>query len=568
MWQRAVVEPIRNAFAVNTLLTQARNHLRNIQHGTFGPGFDDFHETVALIKTFNADFAGLTGGVVQDIADLDFELLCVGPARVVFDDSQMDPVSELADLIHFRRNHLQHALGGFSVGNQITHAHTVSTCLHVLGNHLLQIVDIIRAGHVAKVVADAIQNALGARRKDTLVGLSANVFAVVDLKNIVGNVRVLGVVEELGLVLQRNRRRNLRQNVEIGDFLFVSELFHVDIGVTHQNVHGLAGREIDPLTRELVRPQHGVLENSDDGRIARGTDDLVRDGRQVSQLGFRQLALRHVHIHLIAVEIRIVWLGVANVHAKRVAALHDFDDVTHHTHSMQTWLTVEQDRVAVHHVAMNDVAIFQTDRGAVHVAERDIRPVFLLQNLGTGIDFGPVLHKFHEEFAIPVVDHHGFCETHGDAQGYAELARGQIGVTGDDGSSTEIDTFAHQIASYAAVFRIQTPCDALKGAPSSVGNRDSALDFVVDNHCDKILENHGQIVDDMLRRVGIDSFHQILVGLDDVAVNVSQIVLAALVGVHFDGGSHCRRRDWQHLANHPIRTGPSSTKSHKFHVFI
>ena len=137
VWQRAVVEPIRNAFAVNTLLTQARNHLRNIQHGTFGPGLDDFHETVALIKTFNADFAGLTGGVVQDIADLDLELLCVGPARVVFEDSQMDPVGELADLIHFRRNHLQHALGGFSVGNQITDTHAVSTRLHVFGNHLL-----------------------------------------------------------------------------------------------------------------------------------------------------------------------------------------------------------------------------------------------------------------------------------------------------------------------------------------------------------------------------------------------------------------------------------------------
>jgi hypothetical protein len=41
--------------------------------------------------------------------------------------------------------------------------------------------------------------------------------------------------------------------------------------------------------------------------------------------------------------------------------MHDARNVTHHTHSVKSWLAVKQDRVAVHHVTMNNVAILQNN---------------------------------------------------------------------------------------------------------------------------------------------------------------------------------------------------------------
>ena len=178
------------------------------------------------------------------------------------------------------------------------------------------------------------------------------------------------------------------------------------------------------------------------------------------------------------------------------------------------------------------------------------------------------MHKFGQETAILVVDDNWLGQTHGNAQGNAELSRGEIGITGDDGSSTEIDAFSHQIAADASVLGIQATSNALEGAPSALRHWYRALDFVVDNHCDKVLQNHGQVLDDMRRCIGGDSILQILVGFDDVAVDVCQVILASLVGVHFHGGAHGRGCDRQHLANHPVGSRPSCAKAHEFDIFI
>ena len=252
MRQSPVIETVRHAFPINTLLTKARNHLRNVQHGTLGAGFDDFHETIALIETFHADFAGLTRGVVQNVAHLNLELLRVGFARIVFQDTQVQTIGEFRDLGHLGGNHLENTLGGFAIRHQVTHAYTVCRGFHVLGNHLLQVVDVVGTSHVSEIVANAIQDALGTRGENALVRLPSDVLAIVDFKNIVGNGCVFCVFKELRLVLERNGRRDLRQDVEVGDSLFVAEFLHVDVGVAEQNVHRLSWREIDALFRKEI----------------------------------------------------------------------------------------------------------------------------------------------------------------------------------------------------------------------------------------------------------------------------------------------------------------------------
>ena len=121
---------------------------------------------------------------------------------------------------------------------------------------------------------------------------------------------------------------------------------------------------------------------------------MVRHGCQVLQLRLGLLVLRHVHVHFIAVKIGIVRLGVADIHAERVALAHDARDVTHHAHAMQRGLAVEKHAVAVHHVAVHDVAVVKHDVIAVGVSQRNVLTAFALQDLRTGVLLGPVAHEF------------------------------------------------------------------------------------------------------------------------------------------------------------------------------
>ena len=59
----------------------------------------------------------------------------------------------------------------------------------------------------------------------------------------------------------------------------------------------------------------------------------------------------------IPIEVSIVWFCHSNIHAKCVTIFHHLNDMTHHRHSMQRWLSVKQNDIAVHHVSMNNVAI-------------------------------------------------------------------------------------------------------------------------------------------------------------------------------------------------------------------
>ena len=137
MGQSSVVETVGDAFSINTLLTQTRNHLGNIQHGTFGAGFDNLYESIACVQTLDADFTGFTGCIVQNVADLDLKLLSIRLAGIVFKDAKMDLVDNILDIFHFVHNYPQNSFGRLTVRYQITNTNTVRTGFHVFGNDLL-----------------------------------------------------------------------------------------------------------------------------------------------------------------------------------------------------------------------------------------------------------------------------------------------------------------------------------------------------------------------------------------------------------------------------------------------
>jgi len=94
----------------------------------------------------------------------------------------------------------------------------------------------------------------------------------------------------------------LRQYIEIGDFVLADEFGHVNSGITHQDIHRFSGGEFNVRSSKSVGSQHRILINSDEGRIARRTYNLVRNRRQMSEFRLRQDILGHMHIHFVAIK--------------------------------------------------------------------------------------------------------------------------------------------------------------------------------------------------------------------------------------------------------------------------
>ena len=115
MRQCTVIESIGHTLAVDTLLSDARNHLGNVQHRTLGARLDNHDKSIVGTQVFNRNFAGLASCVIQHIADLGLKLDDVGATRVVLHDSEMNLVRDILDLLHLGANHSRDLVGGVLV---------------------------------------------------------------------------------------------------------------------------------------------------------------------------------------------------------------------------------------------------------------------------------------------------------------------------------------------------------------------------------------------------------------------------------------------------------------------
>ena len=254
--QRAVLKPVGDALAVNELLSEARNHLRNVQIAALGTRLDHGHEAVVLVQALQPDFARVVRGLVQNVGDLELKLVLVGVARRVLKDAEIRLVNQVLHLLLFRRDGLRDLLVGAAVGNQVADADAVSAALHVLRDDVLQVVNEVGCRHVAKVVASARDEAVAASAEHVLVQLPAQILAVHDLQHAGRGCKVVVFTEALGLVFHGECRHDLRQDLEAGDAIRVAgKQPFVDPIVRHQQIHGIARRERHTRAGQTVRTQ-------------------------------------------------------------------------------------------------------------------------------------------------------------------------------------------------------------------------------------------------------------------------------------------------------------------------
>ena len=133
----------------------------------------------------------------------------------------------------------------------------------------------------------------------------------------------------------------------------------------------------DVRLADAVRARHRVLEQLDDGRVGARRHDLAQNGSKVFELGGRGDALGHVHVHLVAVKVRVIGARGRHVQAEGGVGQH-LDAVALHRALVERGLAVKEHHVAVYQVPVDDVALLNIYGVWVHELEAQ-RPIVLLE---------------------------------------------------------------------------------------------------------------------------------------------------------------------------------------------
>ena len=95
--------------------------------------------------------------------------------------------------------------------------------------------------------------------------------------------------------------------------------------------------------------------------------------------------------------------------------------MTHHGHSVERRLSVEENHVAIHQVAIDCVTVVQNNFARVHVRKRDHTPIGAYERLGTRVLGRSVLNELVKLVAIVVSHALRNRQVHGDLDRYTKL---------------------------------------------------------------------------------------------------------------------------------------------------
>lgn len=187
-----------------------------------------------------------------------------------------------------------------------------------------------------------------------------------------------------------------------------------------------------------------------------------------------------------------------------------------HGHFMQTWLTVEEYEIAIFEMSFHNPAVLQ-ERVCPFVVSQ-VYPVSRVSRdkSGAWVFVRTVSHKLLKVGDVVWGDSFGIGQVSRYTVRYADLVEIQIGVTGNDGTSGEIDTLAHQISSQSSFFTLESRSDRLDRPSTLLQRLGLTRQIVVHVGRDVVLEESFELVDDVSRCTFLLETPHILISLDDV----------------------------------------------------
>ena len=304
---------------------------------------------------------------------------------------------------------------------------------------------------------------------------------LVDLRHAIA-VLVEGPGAALDLGVQRDRLGEQR----------MLDLAHVGEG------HALARLAV-AHQRQVIEAEHDILRRHDDRLAVGRMQDVVGRHHQDARFELRFQRQRHVHGHLVAVEVGVEGGADQRMQLDRLAfdqrRLERLD-----AEAMQRRRAIEHDRMFADHL-VEDVP--------------DLR-LFLLHQLLRLLDGGG------EALGVETRIDEGLEQLQRHLLRQAALVQLQLGTDDDDRTAGIVDALAEQVLAEAALLALEHVGERLQRTLVGAGD-DAAAAAVVEQRVDRFLKHALLVADDDVGRAQFDQPLQAVVAVDDAAVEVVEI---------------------------------------------
>ncbi len=312
-----------------------------------------------------------------------------------------------------------------------------------------------------------------------------------------------------------------RLQVDRPAFVGAVRLLHVT------EVHAFAART-DELARQVVETEHHVLRGHDDRIAVGGREDVVRAHHQGTRLELRLDRQRHVHRHLVAVEVGVEGRAHQRMQLDRLAFdQHRLEGLN--AEAVQSRRAIEQHRMLADHL-FEDVP--------------DFRAFALDQALG-GLDGRGVAAN------LQLVENEGLEQLERHLLRQPALVQAQRRTDDDDRTARVVDALAQQVLAEAALLALDHVGERLERAAVGAGDR-AAATAVVEQRIDRFLQHALLVAHDDVRRRQLEQAAQAVVAVDDAAIQVVKIGGREAAAVERHQRPQVRRQHRQHRHHHPL----------------
>ena len=292
--------------------------------------------------------------------------------------------------------------------------------------------------------------------------------------------------------------------------------------------HALAAR-VDALAGHVVNAQHHVLRGNDHRLAVGRRQDVVRGHHQGARLELRLQRQRHVHGHLVAVEVgveggadqRVELYGLA-LDQQRLEGLD--------AEAMQGGRAVQEHRVLADHLFEE----IPDDR------------LLALDQAARG------LHRGGLGEHLKLRQHEGLEQLQRHLLGQAALVQLERGAHHDDRAARVVHALAQQVLAEAALLALDHVGQRLERALLAAGEGAAAA-AVVQQRVDGFLEHALFVAHDDFRRVEVQQPAQAVVAVDDPAVEVVQVGGGETPALQRHQRPQFRRQHRQPGQDHPLR---------------
>src|SRR5690348_4780508 len=288
-------------------------------------------------------------------------------------------------------------------------------------------------------------------------------------------------------------------------------------------------RDVRPLHRDVIEAEHDILRRHDDRLAVRRAEDVVGRHHQDARFELRFQRQRHMHRHLVAVEIGIECRAHQRVQLDRLALdQHRFEGLD--AEAVQRRSAVQQDRMFADHL-FEDVPHF--------------RPLLLdhalrrLDRAGEAVELELRVDEWLEEL-----------ERHLLRQ--AALMQLQFGADNDDRAARIVDALAQEVLAEAALLAFQHVRERLQRAFVGAGN-DPAAPAVIEQRIDGFLQHALLVPHDDVGRAQLDEALQPIVAVDDAAVEVVEVGGGEAAAIERHERAQLGRDDRHDFEDHPFR---------------